>query len=233
MKHTWTGLKAHSHSDKYHVYTILYHFYGRSSLSPNYTYYIKLCMLYATNVQLNRPIFHCTVLHQSNAAQCSAVVVELDQKCSEDPSALRCAASLDSSLLGFLCQCLIFPSFDAFLLSLFLRPSLLNKLLLFLASFINPVFKARSKSPTPDSYTRWWIEGGESNISEKMTAFVNISRLMTNSETLVASLSVSDQCPHSLFALYRQAVYFWLYYCLLLFTPYFLLCYRISINFIY
>ena len=49
---------------------------------------------------------------------------------------------------------------------------------------------------------------GKSNISEKMTAFVNISRLMTNSETLVAGLSVSEQHPRSLFSLHWQLMYF-------------------------
>ena len=81
-------------------------------------------------------------------------------------------------------------------------------LLWFQKSFMNPVLKARSNSPSPDSYTRWWIEHGKSNISENMTAFVNISRLMTNSETLVASLSKSDQAAHSLFSGYWQPMYF-------------------------
>ena len=82
-------------------------------------------------------------------------------------------------------------------------------LLWFQKSFMNPVLKARSNSPSPDSYTRWWIEHGKSNISENMTAFVNISRLMTNSETLVASLSKSDQAAHSLFSGYWQTMYFY------------------------
>ena len=83
-------------------------------------------------------------------------------------------------------------------------------LLWFQKSFMNPVLKARSNSPSPDSYTRWWIEHGKSNISENMTAFVNISRLMTNSETLVASLSKSDHAAHSLFSGYWQPMYFYL-----------------------
>ena len=82
-------------------------------------------------------------------------------------------------------------------------------LLWFQKSSMNPVLKARSNSPSPDSYTRWWIEHGKSNISENMTAFVNISRLMTNSETLVASLSKSDQAAHSLFSGYWQPMYFY------------------------
>ena len=84
----------------------------------------------------------------------------------------------------------------------------ISNLLWFQKSFMNPVLKARSNSPSPDSYTRWWIEHGKSNISENMTAFVNISRLMTNSETLVASLSKSDQAAHSLFSGYWQQMYF-------------------------
>ena len=82
-------------------------------------------------------------------------------------------------------------------------------LLWFQKSFMNPVLKARSNSRTPDSYTRWWIELRKSNISENMTAFVNISRLMTNSETLVASLSKSDQAAHSLFSGYWQTMDFY------------------------